>query len=131
MDSLQLVLLAVVSVILVKYLLSYKKKRDLANKIHGPYSLPFIGNWQLAVSSPTKQLEWLYEMTKKFPRYYKMWLGVDLWVINYDPELSEKILTNSKLVKSNDYFFLRPWLGKGLLLNEGLDFCLYSFSKYL
>lgn len=48
-----------------------------------------------------------------------MWLGTDLWIINYDPELTEKMLNNSKLVKSNDYSFLQPWLGKGLLLNEG------------
>lgn len=119
MDSLQFVLIAVIAVIFVKFFLNYKKKRDLANKIHGPYSLPIIGNFEMMFLSPTKLLKWLYGNSKKFPRFYKMWMGLDLWIINYDPELSERILTNPKLVKSSDYYFLMPWLGRGLLLKEG------------
>lgn len=119
MDNLQIVLFAVIAVFFVKWFLSYKKKRDLGNKIQGPYSLPIIGNLELAFLGPTKILGWLYGNSKKFPRFYKMWMGLDFWIINYDPELSEKILTNPKLVKSSDYHFLMPWLGRGLLLKEG------------
>uniref|UniRef100_T1GXC8 Cytochrome P450 n=1 Tax=Megaselia scalaris TaxID=36166 RepID=T1GXC8_MEGSC len=118
MDLKVLVLFTAIAAILLKFILNYLKARNSVKNIDGPTSIPLIGNIELAFLTNTNQLQWFFKNAKNFQKYFKMWLGTELWVVIYDPEMAEKVLTNPKLIKSNDYVFLKPWLGKGLLLNE-------------
>lgn len=128
MDLKVLVLFTAIAAILLKFILNYLKKQNSVKNIDGPTSIPLIGNIELAFLTNTNQLQWFFKNAKNFQKYFKMWLGTELWVVIYDPEIAEKVLTNPKLIKSNDYVFLKPWLGKGLLLNEGHRFYITKFT---
>lgn len=50
----------------------------------------------------------------------KMWLGFKPFVILFTPEAVETVLTNSNLtIKADEYDFLKPWLGEGLVTSNG------------
>lgn len=50
----------------------------------------------------------------------KMWLGFKPFVILFTPESIETVLTNPNLTaKADEYDFLKPWLGEGLVTSNG------------
>lgn len=50
----------------------------------------------------------------------KMWLGLKPFVILFTPEEVETVLTNPNLtIKADEYTFLKPWLGEGLVTSNG------------
>lgn len=51
---------------------------------------------------------------------YRFWIGHKPFVVIFEPNKVEKLLSSSKLItKSSDYKYLEPWLGLGLLLSTG------------
>lgn len=117
MNSLVVVVLSLVAICIAKVYLKFKRQIELGSKLQGPSSC--CCNIFLLFEPAEKQLDWVYLLSKKFDRYFQMWLGTEFWVSIYDPKLVEEILTNPKSVKSNDYLYLSPWLGSGLVISDG------------
>ncbi|NWH56921.1 CP4V2 protein, partial [Geococcyx californianus] len=66
-----------------------------------------------------KQLQTYVEEFRRWP-LFKLWIGPLPFVILYQPDNVEVILTSSKHIeKSYLYKFLHPWLGTGLLTSTG------------
>lgn len=117
MNLLVVVSLSLLAICVAKIYMKFKRKIELASKLQGPTS--YCANIFLMFEPAEKQLDWVYLLSKRFNRYFQMWLGAEFWVSIYDPKLAEEILTNPKSVKSFDYTYLSPWLGNGLLISEG------------
>uniref|UniRef100_T1IX38 Cytochrome P450 n=1 Tax=Strigamia maritima TaxID=126957 RepID=T1IX38_STRMM len=93
---------------------------SVIDKIPGPPTLPIIGNgWDLVVDhSDLPNLFWKWN--EMFPKRCKVWLLGYPYLIIYSPADVEVILSNPiHNDKSDDYKFLQPWLGTGLLTSAG------------
>lgn len=56
----------------------------------------------------------------KYGSRFRIWMGKDLVVFFSDPEDVKVILrSNQMLYKANNYRFMEPWLGTGLLTSGG------------
>ncbi|KAM7435004.1 Cytochrome P450 4V2 [Porites harrisoni] len=115
-------LLASIVFLVIRLIGKYHALADL-RKLPGPRPSIFFGNaWQLP-SNPEgmfKQvLQWADEHWKE--GVFCLWLGpLYPYVLTFKPEFAEILLDSSKhLTKSNDYSYMIPWLGTGLLISEG------------
>ncbi|XP_069703349.1 cytochrome P450 4C1-like [Periplaneta americana] len=93
---------------------------DMAEKLPGPRTLPFIGN-ALDVGRNLKEMFMIcLEMCNKYDSIVRMWLGPILAVGLLDSEYVETVLSaTSTQRKPWSYKFLEPWLGQGLLTSSG------------
>ncbi|XP_055908731.1 cytochrome P450 4c3 [Eupeodes corollae] len=117
----------VLSVMLIFCVIYYKTKRakivKLIDKIPGPASLPLLGN---AVEMNVDHDELFMRMTGAQRLWgnrigiNRAWQGVSPYVMLFHPQTVEPILNTSKYIdKSQDYDYLKPWLGTGLLTSFG------------
>ncbi|CAD7077921.1 unnamed protein product [Hermetia illucens] len=94
----------------------------LIEKIPGPLSLPLIGNTLESNVDHDELFMRMTGMAKLWGYRYginRAWLGGP-YVFLSDPETVEPILNSAKYIdKSQDYDFLQPWLGTGLLTSWG------------
>ncbi|XP_055384277.1 probable cytochrome P450 4d14 [Condylostylus longicornis] len=114
-----LIIVSIVIALFLTYIFKVKRRRDIGRKIQGPRYVPLIGYVPLYFVSFEETLPLLCRLQSQFERFFKVWIGPEFWFVVYDPKLTEHILTDQKLKKSNDYKFLKPWIGNGLLTNEG------------
>ncbi|KAK0177782.1 hypothetical protein PV328_001794 [Microctonus aethiopoides] len=57
------------------------------------------------------------KLIDEYPSLIRIWLGNQLYIAVTDPELVKKVLQSPKTIEKGDvYRFVRPWLGKGLIL---------------
>lgn len=65
-------------------------------------------------------LKSFYQAQEQFKRIMALWIGPSLQVAVYDARDIEVLLKSSRtLEKADEYKFLRPWLGDGLLISAG------------
>ena len=129
-------LIAVSSLIAVYYYAAYRKRmrriRDLLDKIPGPpvHPIPFLGHAGIVLDLDRSKCEHgtyalIYQMLTGCRTMYgkdrllRMWMGTRPFVLCYDADSVETILTSNTLVdKSIEYNFLKPWLGEGLVTSN-------------
>lgn len=118
-------------VLLFRKLKNFKRICDVMSKIPGPPNHFILGNAILVLYLDKFNFKYgtyvlLFQMGTAinllFGEYKicKMWLGFKPFVILFTPEAVETVLTNSNLtIKADEYDFLKPWLGEGLVTSNG------------
>lgn len=110
-------------VIYVSWYYFFYHKRDLnLSKIPQPPSLPFIGNSiEFINKSPAEIFKTLNKFSTSLGSVWRFsFHPFEHSIMISDPNLVEAILSSSKqLEKANDYRFVKPWLGDGLLMSIG------------
>uniref|UniRef100_A0A182Q0H2 Cytochrome P450 n=1 Tax=Anopheles farauti TaxID=69004 RepID=A0A182Q0H2_9DIPT len=117
-----------VMLVLVMVLLIYKARRAkmvrLIDQIPGPVCMPLVGNGlQINVGCKDELFDRIIASRKMFGRRQgisRVWNGPIPYVLISKASAVEPILSNPKLVeKSNDYEYMKAWLGNGLLTSPG------------
>ncbi|KAK0082684.1 hypothetical protein PV325_010025 [Microctonus aethiopoides] len=102
---------------LVKYHIKQIHLYRAAAKIPGPPTLPLIGNAHYFFGDNAYIVSKMKKLIDEYPSLIRIWLGNQLYIAVTDPELVKKVLQSPKTIEKGDvYRFVRPWLGKGLIL---------------
>lgn len=118
------VILVVVIKTIVDFCLWYRYYTKLMKHVPGPGNTHWLyGNLHLLTDKHSDQLRLGQELTAKFPRMYKFWIGpLNATVVLNHPDTIKQILTHAD-PKSKGfggaYRHVYPWLGEGLLLADG------------
>ncbi|XP_044271096.1 cytochrome P450 4c3-like isoform X2 [Tribolium madens] len=118
MEALALVVFAITTLVfLIWFIRLVRKNNDYYTTIPGPRPLFFFGN-VLEVGA-TKGV--LHKYSMQFNGLYKIHLGpVRKLIVASDYKILKCVLSSKKILnKSEDYLYLRPWLGTGLLTSGG------------
>ncbi|EFA04665.2 cytochrome P450 CYP4BN1 [Tribolium castaneum] len=121
MGALALVVFAVTTLLfLIWFIRLVRKNNDYYKDIPGPRPLFFFGN-VFEVSTTRDILNVMHKYALQFNGLYKIHLGpVRKLIIASDYKFLECVLSSMKILnKSEDYLYLRPWLGTGLLTSDG------------
>ncbi|XP_055525089.1 cytochrome P450 4c3-like [Wyeomyia smithii] len=105
----------------------YNRRRarlvKLIEKIPGPASMPFLGNSLHINVEHDEIFNRIISIRKLYGRqqgFSRAWNGPMPYVVISKASAVEPILGSPKHIeKSNDYEFLKPWLGTGLLTSQG------------
>nr|XP_022318084.1 cytochrome P450 4V2-like isoform X1 [Crassostrea virginica]XP_022318120.1 cytochrome P450 4V2-like isoform X1 [Crassostrea virginica] len=117
-----IVVLAVAIVLFTAWLFKEELARKKINSLPGPVAVPILGN---AHQLETNSRGFFLQMEKFMQEFFKngmfrLWLGTKPIVAVYKAEYTEIVLQSSKhLDKADEYKFLHPWLGTGLLTSTG------------
>lgn len=120
-----LVLLFALVLLLVLFIVHVRKMAPfyvLSSKIPGPYALPVIGSaWKFIAKSPEEIMQTIVNITKDYPSPMKFWLGTKFLLVICDPENARIILSSNRMnKKGDDYRFMEPLLGGGLITASGM-----------
>ena len=99
----------------------FKKKENLVKHIKGRPTIPLIGNGLLFVTATPEEIFLTSQkMSKEFSDMFRVFIGTHLFVVITNPKDAECLLSSQELIeKSDEYDFMRPWLGNGLLTSTG------------
>jgi cytochrome P450 family 4 subfamily V len=130
-------LLSITTVILLfMYLLprylEFRRCYALIEKMPGPpvHPVPFVGHAKVILDIDKRNSEYgsyalVYQMMMGIYELYgsekllRMWLGCRPFIMLFDPESVESILSSPSLTdKAQEYSFLKPWLGEGLVTSQ-------------
>nr|AIT16229.1 cytochrome P450 family 4 protein [Sternaspis scutata] len=98
------------------------KTKRMLNQIPGPPALPLIGNAHMLKPGGSEFYQQILEYTQMFDKdgILRLRVGLQPSVALYKPETVEVVLhTKSHITKSQEYRFLHPWVGTGLLTSTG------------
>lgn len=77
-------------------------------------------NFEKIIIFQTEILRKLEELSKTYGSFWRFYFGPQLQVVLTDPKAVEQVLGSQKLIdKSDEYDFIKPWLGEGLLISGG------------
>ncbi|XP_060081762.1 cytochrome P450 4V2-like [Ylistrum balloti] len=124
MADVLLVAAATLAVVVFSLLWYQQKKKTLSDfyTIPGPPTLPFLGNAHQLSTDAKKFYTQLLEYSAEWANtgIFKILLGNKPIIAVYRAEYIEVLLNSSKhMDKSDEYRFLHPWLGTGLLTSTG------------
>lgn len=99
----------------------FKKLEYLVKHIPGPPTFPIIGNGLLSVNKTPEELYLAMErLRKEYGSFFRVFLGPKLFIVLTDPKDVESVLSSQNLIeKSEEYDFMKAWLGTGLLISTG------------
>uniref|UniRef100_A0A182Q961 Cytochrome P450 n=1 Tax=Anopheles farauti TaxID=69004 RepID=A0A182Q961_9DIPT len=108
-------------VLLYRYVQQWTRTLALVKDLDGPKAYPLIGSALAFVNkSPVEFLQTFNTFASRFRSPTKFWLGPWLAIYVGEPELVEEVLASAQWnVKSDEYRYLQPWLGQGLLTSSG------------
>ncbi|CAD5117463.1 DgyrCDS6230 [Dimorphilus gyrociliatus] len=125
-DGMTLVFYFIVTILSLTFLWYFvilpPRIRKHLDKLPGPISVPFLGctwDFKWEHSAFYKQIK---EKAENFrdSGIIRLWIGHVPYVIIFQADYVEKLLSSSRLItKSDDYSYLLPWLGTGLLTSTG------------
>ncbi|XP_062594490.1 cytochrome P450 4V2-like isoform X2 [Saccostrea cucullata] len=116
------IIFAVAIILFTAWLIKRELSRKKIDIIPGPVALPVLGNAHQLKHTSREFFDQLTQFTAEYADYgiFRLLLGTKLTVALYKPEYVEVILQSSKhLDKADEYRFLHPWLGTGLLTSTG------------
>nr|QUF59368.1 cytochrome p450 CYP4V24 [Brachionus angularis] len=105
----------------LKWLFNYAYKVSVINRIKGMKMLPFIGNAH-QIKTRHELVKQLTELTYEYKNepIFRMWLGWFPNIVFHRADYADILFNSSKNTqKSDQYDFLHPWLGTGLLTSYG------------
>ncbi|KAJ3655745.1 hypothetical protein Zmor_014860 [Zophobas morio] len=110
----------IIGSLLILYYRLKNKNNDFYKNFPGPPPLPIFGN-TLEFKSTTEILDIFMKHTKNYGGIVKFDTGpLDKSLLVSDYDFLECVLSSTRLLnKSDDYNFLEPWLGTGLLTSKG------------
>ncbi|EAU77317.2 AGAP000192-PA [Anopheles gambiae str. PEST] len=119
-----LAMLLLLALVLVVFKARRAKMVKLIDQIPGPVCMPLVGNGlQINVGCKDELFDRIIASRKMFGRRQgisRVWNGPIPYVLISKAAAVEPILSNPKLVeKSNDYEYMKAWLGNGLLTSPG------------
>jgi cytochrome P450 family 4 len=96
------------------------RNKQFYNNIPGVPTVPILGN-ALDFGSTKALLKTLVKYTEEYGEIVKIQIGpLRKMIVVSDYKFLECILSSTKLLtKSDDYRFMQPWLGTGLLTTDG------------
>ncbi|KAI6176006.1 hypothetical protein M3Y97_00752100 [Aphelenchoides bicaudatus] len=102
----------------------YFYQLPLVKDFAGPECLPIIGcihKMPLDIKEvPDYMMKWGAEAVEKNASLMKFMIGPLIVVMPVDHEAVKGILESNEITKGSDYSFFEKWLGKGLLLGDGV-----------
>ncbi|XP_046962329.1 cytochrome P450 4C1-like [Vanessa cardui] len=113
-------LLLVVLILLLCFYVNYLSKDENFDKIPGPKGIFIFNNGIDFMMESVALFAYFRDLTKKYKDLFKLKLFNLKFVVIYNPEDVEVVLTSTKYnEKGYLSFILRPWLHDGLLLSDG------------
>ncbi|XP_050362897.1 cytochrome P450 4d2-like isoform X1 [Nymphalis io] len=113
-----LILLVLMLVILTSWMIFIKD----CNKFNfsGPRPLPLIGNGFLLLTKSRGFLPLLHRLREEYGDVFRAHLLHTVYVVLSHPKYIEDLMSSNELItKGYSYYFLKPWLGDGLLTSTG------------
>nr|AZR39465.1 cytochrome P450 [Agasicles hygrophila] len=109
-------ILAVGVILFLNWCYEIHTKNKILSKIPGPPPIPYFG-YRLP-STPFGFYKMFNELTCKYGKTFKLYIGSNLYVCTSDIKLLEAIMTsNVHLNKSKVYDILKAWLKNGLIVS--------------
>ncbi|XP_034825460.1 cytochrome P450 4d2-like [Maniola hyperantus] len=113
-----LILILLVVIILYSWVVLLKDSKRF--NVPGPRPLPLVGNGHLFITKTSEFIPLLRKFQLQFGDAYRVHLFHNPYVLISHPKYAEPLLTHNDLItKGRSYYFLRPWLGDGLLTSTG------------
>ncbi|KAE8746742.1 Cytochrome P450 CYP4c [Frankliniella occidentalis] len=123
MSPLTAVALAVLVALLTARWWRRRRLVALIERIPGPFALPILGNTLEQTVEHDELFGRLNGITQLFGRQHgicRTWFCSQPYVVLSSPAAVEAVLGSNRLTdKSDEYLYLRPWLGTGLLTSSG------------
>ncbi|XP_058822317.1 cytochrome P450 4d2-like [Topomyia yanbarensis] len=118
-----IIVIVVCLALLLRIYLYRRRFLTAMETIPGSRGLPFLGNViELLLCDTTDLHEKLDAWTKQYGTRIKIDLFTKFWIVHSSPEDMETIATNNSFNrKSEEYDTLLEWLGRGILLDHGLN----------
>ncbi|XP_026491028.2 cytochrome P450 4d2-like [Vanessa tameamea] len=86
----------------------------------GPRPLPLIGNGLLLLTKSRGFLPLLHKLRKQYGNVFRAHLLHTVYIVLSHPKYIEAVMSRNDLItKGYSYYFLKPWLGDGLLTSTG------------
>ena len=123
-SALVLVLSTACLIWFIHFLVTYFRLRKIMNQFAGPADIPFIGNFHLIETDPSRLRiqvnNWADEFRAQGHGTIRFWMGTDVGLLIINCKDAEPILNSTKyLEKGEEYVYLHDWLGLGLLTSSG------------
>ncbi|XP_045763947.1 cytochrome P450 4d2-like [Maniola jurtina] len=113
-----LVLILLVVIVLYSWVVLLRDSKSF--NVPGPRPLPIVGNGHLFITKPSEFISLLKNFKVEFGDVFRVHLFHNPYVIISHPKYAEPLLAHNDLItKGRSYYFLRPWLGDGLLTSTG------------
>ncbi|XP_034244962.1 cytochrome P450 4c3 [Thrips palmi] len=124
MASLSVLLLTALAALLVaRWWWRRRRLVALMERIPGPFALPLLGNTLEQTVEHDELFVRLNGITQLFGRQHgvcRTWFCTQPYVLLSSPDAVECVLASNRHTdKSDEYLYLRPWLGTGLLTSWG------------
>ncbi|XP_025097140.1 cytochrome P450 4A24-like [Pomacea canaliculata] len=122
--TVRLVVIAVMTALtvqIIRWLVWYRSLFRFFNQLPGETDFSWVwGNLRKMRSYTSEQrTQYLLEYSKKYPKFFRLWLGPLRPLIFLNHPDTMKTLLKSSEPKSHIYKFTFPWLGEGLLSANG------------
>lgn len=123
MTPLSVLALTVLVVLLAARWWRRRRMVALIERIPGPFALPLLGNTLEQTVEHDELFVRLNGITQLFGRQHgicRTWFCTQPYVLLSSPDAVERVLASNRHTdKSDEYLYLRPWLGTGLLTSWG------------
>ncbi|PVD28999.1 hypothetical protein C0Q70_11596 [Pomacea canaliculata] len=106
---------------IIRWLVWYRSFFRFFNQLPGETDFSWVwGNLRKMRSyTPDQRIRYILEYSKKYPKFFRLWLGpLKPSIFLHHPDTMKTLLKSSE-PKSPGYRFALPWLGEGLLVANG------------
>ncbi|XP_049865301.1 cytochrome P450 4d2-like isoform X2 [Pectinophora gossypiella] len=112
-------IIAVVLLIILTFWINVLRIRRKTT-LPGPFPLPLVGNGLMFLGDGAQFLQTVDKLVQDYDNAFSVTILSRNYSVLVDPKLIEPIISNAEYnTKGVSYYYLRPWLGQGLLTASG------------